>query len=132
MMGINLATWVGKAVAAAIAIVLIIGFFMIRGCIQANQRAVHSNVDRGQAGAASNSAVDAISTQGNVSGNATASEATTARNREDIRNAQGADQRIDPAVRNAGFASLCKRAGFRATASGRVRCTPSGGVAPAR
>lgn len=91
-----------------------------------------NRLNQGQMDAQTNSSKDAIATQGNVSANAQASEELTAKNREDIRNAKGADQSVDPAVRDAGFASLCKRSSFANSPRGRLRCAPAPGVAPTR
>lgn len=127
-----LATTIGKIVAGLVVVLLVVGFLYVRSCSQASQRAAQSKVDRGQGAAFQNSATDAINTVGGVATNQSASEDTSRSNERDIRNAKGADQGIDPAVRDAGLASLCRRASYRNSPSGRLRCTSAGGVAPAR
>ena len=98
---------------ALIALVLILGTLQFCSWQRARQQAVQSKVDRGQAGAARESAEDAIATQGNVAANASASEDLTRSNEREIRNAKGADQSVDAGVRDAGLASLCRRPAYR-------------------
>jgi ABC-type protease/lipase transport system fused ATPase/permease subunit len=116
---------------AAIAVILVLGFLQVRSCQQARQQAVQSKVDRSQGDAMRNSAADAVNTVGGVAANQMAGEDLTRQNERNIRDAKGADQGVDPAVRDAGLASLCRRQSFRNGRTGRLRCTPSGGVAPA-
>lgn len=116
----------------AIALVALLLIFGPQACQRMRSLAVQNRVNQGQNEATVNSARDAIGTQGDVATNAAASEETTAKNREEIRNAQGADQGINPAVRDAGFTSLCRRPSFRNSPSGRVRCPAAPGVANRR
>lgn len=118
-------------VIAAVALLLAI-LFGPAACQRIRSLTAQSKVDDAQHSALKNSAADAINTTGGVATNQAASEDTTRQNERDIRDAKGADQGVDPAVRDAGFASLCKRASFRNSPTGRVRCPASGSVAPAR
>lgn len=67
---------------------------------------------KGQAGAAVASGSDAVETLGNQQAAEVAADAITKENGDAIRNAQGADAPVNPAVRDAGFASLCRRAAY--------------------
>jgi hypothetical protein len=109
----GLSTLMTRIAIGLIAAFLILGFFQVRSCQQAKQMAAQSKMDRGQAGAARESAKDAIATQGNVSAAQAAGEALTRTNEKEIRGAKGADAKIDPAVRDAGRAALCRRAAYR-------------------
>ncbi len=99
---------------------------VIPSCLQ-KQRSerAQARVEASQAAAASESAKDAIGTQGAANDRATASEATTRSNERTIRDAQGSTDAVNPAVRDAGFASLCARKSFRDSPSGKLRCDPA-------
>lgn len=116
-----LATTIGKAVAVLLVVVLILGVLQIRSCQQARQQAAQSRVDKAQHGALENSAADAINTQGEVSARDRASEDITRTNEKDIRNAEGANDPVNPAARDAGLASLCRRAAYRDSERCRLR-----------
>ena len=123
-----------RLIGAAVVLALVV-FLLLWGpaaCNAIRSLTVQNRVNQGQSDALTNSARDAIGTQGDVAGNATASEDTTRSNERNIRDAKGADAQVDPAVRDAGFASLCKRPSFRNSPSGRLRCPAASGVAPAR
>lgn len=81
-------------------------------CSSNRQKAAQSRVATGQGAAASNSAADAIATQGVVNGRETASENLTRSNAEDIRSAPGASDKVNPAAANAGITALCKRKAY--------------------
>lgn len=119
----------------AIAGVLLLVFLVITlgpaACNSIRSLTAQTKVDEAQHGALVNSAGDAIQTQGNVAANAVASEELSRNNEQDIRHAQGANQTIDPAARDAGFASLCKRPSFVANPANRVRCAHPSVVAGA-
>jgi len=115
---------IGKAVAIIAAVILLLAFLQVRSCSQARQKAAQSKLDKGQAGAAQESAKDAIATQGEVTTFQSKSEDLARANEKEIRDAKGADAAVDPAVRDAGLASLCRRASYRDTEQCRVRRTP--------
>jgi type II secretory pathway component PulM len=84
-----------------------------------------SKVDRGQTEALGNSAADAVETQGKANQRETESEAVTRSNEKEIRNADGANDPVNPAVRDAGLRSLCRRAAYRNSERCRVFATPA-------
>jgi FtsZ-interacting cell division protein ZipA len=103
-----------KLIAMIVGAVLLLGIiaFGVHSCDQRRSKAAQSRVERSQAEAASNSAADAINTVA-ASGEASrASEDLTRSNERDIRNAQGANDKVNPAVRDAGLAALCKRQAY--------------------
>ena len=68
---------------------------------------------KNQVEAVQRSAEDAIDTVGKAGEREAASADLTQSNEEEIRNAQGADVTVDPAVRDAGLRSLCRRSSNR-------------------
>lgn len=120
------------AIAILVGLVGLLVFGGLRACQKLRSVEAQSKVDTAQGGAFKNSAADAINTQSGVNERERESEAVTRTNEEDIRNAKGADAAVDPAVRDAGFAGMCKRPSFRNSPTGRVRCPPPAPVAPAR
>lgn len=109
----GLSTIVTRILAGALLIILILGVLQVRSCSLAKQRAAQSKIDRGQAGAARESAKDAIQTQGEVSERGAASEDLTRTNEKEIRGAEGSTDPVNPAARDAGLASLCRRPAYR-------------------
>lgn len=101
------------AIAGLILVALVLGLLQVRSCTQAKQQAAQSRVDQGQQGALRNSAADAVGTVGAVAGNQAAGEAIGRTNEEEIRNAKGADARVDPDANDAGLRALCRRASHR-------------------
>ena len=71
-----------------------------------------SRVDRSQADAASNSAGDAIATVTGAGKRETASEAMTRSNEREIRDAEGAGEKVKPGVDAAGRRALCRRPAY--------------------
>lgn len=102
-----------RIIAAVALLVLVLGLMQVRSCTMARQQAAQSKVDRGQAGAARESAKDAIGTITDVQGNQSAGDDLTRSNEKEIRDAQGADAAVDPAVRDAGLRALCSRPAYR-------------------
>lgn len=119
------------AIAALLCLILLVVLAGPAACNRIRALTAQTKVDAAQHGALVNSAQDAIQTQGEVAANASASESLSRSNEQDIRHAQGADQTIDPAARNAGFASLCKRADFRNNPANRLLCAHPAVVAGA-
>ena len=90
--------------------------FAIPSCLQKRRAAGDQNrVDHAQAGAAQESAGDASLTQSTVNANEVASEALGRSNEKEIRDAQGSDAPVAAPARDAGLASLCRRAAYRDT-----------------
>ena len=77
-------------------------------------------VNAAQSDAAANSSADAVNTISRSDEAATASEAQTRANEKEIRDAKGSDAAVDPAVRDAGLRSLCKRNAYRDSERCRV------------
>jgi FtsZ-interacting cell division protein ZipA len=99
-------------VVGVIALVLVVGF-TVRSCDSRHNKAAQSRVERSQAEAASNSAADAIGTVARSGESERASEDLTRSNEQQIRSAQGANDKVNPAVRDAGIAALCRRQTYR-------------------
>ena len=99
-------------IVGVVVLIVAAGLF-IRSCDKRRSQAAQTRVERSQAEAARNSAGDAINTVTGVGSNQAASEELTRQNERDIRNAQGADQRVGSGVDLAGRRSLCKRAAYR-------------------
>jgi Flp pilus assembly protein TadB len=97
-------------VAAAIAVLVVWAAFHFWQ--KSRSQAAQSRVERSQAEAASNSAADAIGTVARSGEDAAASEDLTRSNERDIRNAAGADDKVNPAARDAGLSALCKRQAY--------------------
>lgn len=87
--------------------------FGVRSCDSRHSKAAQTRVEASQAQAASNSAADAIGTVA-ASGEAErASEDLTRSNEQQIRGADGANDKVNPAVRDAGIAALCRRQAYK-------------------
>jgi FtsZ-interacting cell division protein ZipA len=84
----------------------------VHSCDVRHNRAAQSRVEASQAQAASNSAADAVGTVARSGEAESASEALTRSNEQQIRGAQGANDKVNPAVRDAGIAALCKRQAY--------------------
>jgi outer membrane murein-binding lipoprotein Lpp len=115
----------GRIVVVIIGAVLIVGLILAgpAACNRIRSLTAQSKVDHAQTGAFTNSASDAVNTASGAATNEAASDATTRSNERNIRDAKGASDKVDPAVRDAGFTSLCKRPSFRDSPTGRLRCT---------
>lgn len=107
----NLSTRVIAIAVAVIALILIVGF-TVRSCDKRRSEAAQSRVTQGQIGAYQNSAADAVNTVGAASANEAASEDLTRTNEQQIRAAPGANDKVNPAVRDAGIAALCRRKAY--------------------
>jgi FtsZ-interacting cell division protein ZipA len=108
----RLSTRVIAIIVAVIAAVLIVGF-TVRSCDKRHAQAAQSRVERSQADAASNSAADAIGTVAASGAQEAASEDLTRSNEQEIRNAEGSNAAVNPAARDAGLRSLCRRPAYR-------------------
>lgn len=136
-MGKFFASLTGKIVLAALAIGLVL--LTLNRCDAARQANTRAELGEGQAGAAAANAGDAIATTGNVAGNAAEGDRTTMENADAIDQAEGSGDAVNPAVRDAGLDSLCRRAAYRdvaecvrrAAAEG-VAGAGAGGAAPGR
>jgi uncharacterized protein HemX len=104
-----------RTIAVAIFIAFIVGMmlFGVSQCQKRRSEAAQSRVERSQAEAASNSAADAIGTVARSGETERASEDLTRSNDKEIRNAQGADERVGAGVNAAGLRALCLRHTYR-------------------
>lgn len=97
----------------AIAVALVLGILWLRSCQAERTAAAREKVATEQAGAAMQSGTDAVQTLGNQQANEIAADAVTRENDDAIHKADGATVQVAPAVRDAGLASLCRRASYR-------------------
>jgi len=109
----------------------------VHSCTKASQAGAEASLatEAGKAGAASGS--DAVNSVGGAAARDAATDMTTMENADAIQNADGADAPVNPSVRDAGFAGLCKRTAYRCTeqclqrvaadrvADARARCAAS-------
>src|SRR5688572_12769141 len=116
-----LATTIGKVIAGLVLVIIILGTLYYCSGQRARQQAAQSKVDRSQAGAARESAEDALNTEGAVNERDRSSEDLTRTNERNIRDADGASDAVKPGARDAGLASLCRRPAYRNHERCRVR-----------
>jgi hypothetical protein len=96
------------------AVLLVIGLgLLVHSCDVRRSKAAQSRVNQGQAGAFQNSSADAVNTISAAGDREAASEELTRQNERDIRNAQGANDAVNPAARDAGLRALCMRSAYR-------------------
>jgi hypothetical protein len=98
-------------IVAVVVLIVAVALF-VRSCDSRHNKAAQSRVDSAQGEAASNSAADAIGTVQRSGEASAASEELTRSNERDIRGAEGANDKVNPAVRDAGIAALCKRQAY--------------------
>jgi hypothetical protein len=108
-----LATTAGKAIAALCVVALLAGLFALNRCQAARTAGTEAKLATGQAGAAIQSGHDATTTIGNRMETDAATDTVTRENNDAIRNAEGASAPVAAPVRDAGLASLCRRAAYR-------------------
>jgi Flp pilus assembly protein TadB len=117
-----------RQIGAIVALVCLVILLLIGGV--AYWRHVHAEktaarVEAAQSGATIESAKDAIGVQSNVAANEQAAADLTRSNEKEIRDAKGADQAVDPAVRDAGLASLCRRPSYHNSRRCQLRQPPA-------
>lgn len=100
-------------------------FFQIRSCTQSSQHAAENDLNKGQIGALTNSAADAVNTQGAANARERESEGLTRSNEREIRHAKGADVAVDPDLNAAGLRAQCRRAAYRDTERCRLLRAPA-------
>lgn len=108
------------AIAVALVLVIVLGL-QVKGCMDARREAAALKVQGAQAEAGAVSAADAIGAAGEVNQREREADALTRTNEKEIRNAQGADVRVDDRATAAGLDGLCRRAAYRDTARCRMR-----------
>ena len=110
------APWIALA-----ALVLIIAIAGPATCRKLHNEQARARLGEEQARAASGSGKDAVATVGAASKREQQSDHMSEDHEKQIRNAPGADAPIDPAVRDVGLGSLCKRAAYRDSERCRMR-----------
>jgi hypothetical protein len=90
----------------------VIAFFFVRALFVGSLE-TEARISANRADAAIESGKDASNSVGEVGARAQASDALTRSNEQEIRNAPGADEDVDPGVADAGRDSLCRRAAYR-------------------
>jgi len=90
-------------------------------CRKLNNAEARARLGEESARAASRNGEDAVATVGAAAHREQQSDALTRDNEKEIRDAQGADDRLDPAVRDAGLGSLCRRPAYRDLERCRMR-----------
>ena len=111
-----------RLLAIIIGIIALVGIvlFAVHSCDKRRSQAAQTRVERSQSEAASNSAADAIGTVARSGEAEAASEALTRSNEKEIRDAEGANDPVNPAARDAGLRSLCRRSAYRDSPKCRV------------
>lgn len=104
--------WRLLGIVAGLVALVVIPSLIVRSCDVRRNKAAQSRVESGQAQAASDSAKDAINAVEASGGRETASEDLTRSNDQQIRAAQGAGEKVNPAARDAGIAALCRRPSY--------------------
>jgi len=90
-------------------------------CRKMSNEAARARLGEASAKAASRNGEDAVATVGAAARREQQSDALSRTNEKEIRNAQGADSAVDPAVRDAGLAGLCRRPAYRDDERCRLR-----------
>lgn len=108
----GISTRIIAMIVGVIVLILAVGLF-VRSCDKRRSEGAQTRVERSQADAASNSAADAIGTVARSGESERASEDLTRSNEKDIRNAQGANERVGAGVDVAGRRALCLRDAYR-------------------
>lgn len=92
---------------------LLIAALGIGKCTYDSRQRTAIGVAKRQTSAATQSGADAVDTVGRSQSVERAADEMTRENDDAIRFAPGADAPVDPAVRDAGLAGLCRRASYR-------------------
>ncbi len=116
-----------RLIATAIfaAFVLALLLFGVSQCDKRRNQAAQTHLERAQGTAAQESSRDAINTVSGAGEREAESADLTRENEKEIRNAQGADERVGAGVNAAGRRSLCRRAAYRDDPKCRVFDAPA-------
>lgn len=122
-------TYRSKLIAAAAIVAICLGGILMTSVLVGKwrQASTAARLSENQKGAALDSGRDAVGSVGAVMGNEAAIDRITRENENAIRNAAGAGDAVNPAVRDAGLASLCRRASYKCSEQ-CVQFTPAGGM----
>ncbi len=106
---------ISRITLAALGAILIIALiaFGTSQCSKRRNAAAQARTDAAQAGAAQNSAADAIGTVAKAGERDAASEDLTRANDRDIRAADGANDKVKAGVASAGLQALCRRNAYK-------------------
>lgn len=104
---------IAKVVFWGVLVLILLALLSLGKCAYDRSAKTEIALGKGQAGAAQASGRDAVDTVGNQAASEDEADRITEENEDAIRNAQGADAPVDPAARDAGLASLCRRAAYR-------------------
>ncbi len=106
-------TTAGKLIVAGVVLVLlVVAFLTVRSMLTAGPKA-EARLGKTQAEAAAQSGSDAVNTVGKAGEREAAIAELDRTNEKGIRDAEGSDAAVNPAARDAGRNSLCKRAAYR-------------------
>jgi type II secretory pathway component PulM len=119
---------IAKLVMIVVAVALVFALLWLKSCSDARRKSAESRLQRNQTEAVVDSAKDAIAAQGEAMKAERASEALTQSNEKEIRNAEGADARINPAAHRAGMLAICRRPGYRDSERCKLLLTSPAGV----
>ena len=101
----------GKLLLFALVIGLVL--FGVSQCNSARQADTKAELGEGQAANAGANAADAVGTAATVGAAHAEADSLTRENADAIENAEGAAAPVNPAARDAGLDSLCRRASYR-------------------
>jgi hypothetical protein len=115
------------ATTAVVIVILLLGASVvaITQCSSGRQQRAQGRVDTAQHGAQVESGADAVNTVSASDARERASEDQSRRNEEEIRNAEGSTAPVNPAARDAGLRSLCRRAAYRDNAKCKLLNAPA-------
>lgn len=108
-------TWL-LGLAASVALMLAAWWVVIGGPAHDRKAAAEARASAEYAAGRADAAADAAAIADQAHSAATASETLTRKNADEIHAAPGADQRLDPALNDAGRRGMCRRPSYRATA----------------
>ncbi len=106
-------TATGKLIGAGVVLLLLgLALWWAYSALTGRSKA-EARLGKNQAEAAAQSGADAVNVVGKAGEREADSDALTRDNEKDIRNAEGSDAVVNPASRDAGLASLCRRSAYR-------------------
>ncbi|HEU0045063.1 hypothetical protein [Sphingomonas sp.] len=108
-----LRTNLARVVTLLLVALLIAAALTARSCQRERTATTETSLARGQADAATASGKDAVETVGTRAQVDAATDTITRENADAIRSAEGASAPVAAPVRDAGLASLCRRASYR-------------------
>jgi hypothetical protein len=104
-----------------VVLVMVLFVALLGQCEKRREAAAQARIDREQKDARIDSGRDAVETVGNAAAREQESADLGRRNEQEIRNAQGASDKVGRGVGDAGIDSLCRRAAYRDSERCRLR-----------